>query len=84
MRSEARLSPEAEHTVWWLLLCRAVERAARAAAFREAAEVCERVHDEHERKSRGLYDPYESGCIDTARELADALRARAESEAWHG
>ena len=35
MRSEVRASPEAEHTVWWLLLCRAVEacvidRAARA------------------------------------------------------
>lgn len=39
MRCEARHSPEAEHTVWWLLLCRAVERAARAAAFREAARV---------------------------------------------
>ena len=30
MRQAARLSPEAEHTVWWLLLCRAVARAARA------------------------------------------------------
>ena len=58
---------------------RAVERAARAAAFREAAEVCERMHDEHERQSRGLYDPYTAGCLDTASELADALRARADS-----
>lgn len=27
MRDSVRQSPEAEHTVWWLLLCRAVERA---------------------------------------------------------
>jgi hypothetical protein len=53
------------------------ERAARAAALREAAEVCERMHDEHERQSRGLYDPYTAGCLDTASELADALRAAA-------
>ena len=26
MRSAARSSDEAEHTVWWLLLCRAVEQ----------------------------------------------------------
>lgn len=25
MREEVRHSPEAEHTVWWLLLCRKVE-----------------------------------------------------------
>ncbi len=31
MRSEVRASPEAEHTVWWLLLCRAVEQRVRAA-----------------------------------------------------
>ena len=27
MRNAVRASPECEHTVWWLLLCRAVERA---------------------------------------------------------
>lgn len=31
MRSEVRASPEAEHTVWWLLLCRAVEQRVLAA-----------------------------------------------------
>lgn len=46
MRSEARHSPEAEYTVWWLLLCRAAERAARAAAFREAADIVWRIHEQ--------------------------------------
>lgn len=31
MRVECRASPEAEHTVWWLLLARAIEQRARAA-----------------------------------------------------
>ena len=63
MRQAARHSPEAEHTVWWLLLCRAAERAARAAAFREAADFLASVTPDNPM---------------TARDCADALRARAE------
>lgn len=39
MRSEVRASPEAEHTVWWLLLCRAVEQRVRAALAERAEPV---------------------------------------------
>jgi len=56
MRIEVRASPDAEHTAWWLLLCRAVERRVCAALAqqqtavateREAcALVCEGLHDE--------------------------------------
>lgn len=47
MRSEVRASPEAEHTVWWLLLCRAVEQRVRAAlAAREGEPVGEIVGTE--------------------------------------
>jgi hypothetical protein len=69
MRQAARLSPEADHTVWWLLLCRAVERAARAAALREAVDIAapERVaFSDDECRVR---------C-----EIANELRARAEGQ----
>ena len=89
MRSEARHSPEAEHTVWWLLLCRAVERAARAAALREAAEVCDELSNDFGDQAA---DPdceldeeaFNEGKSFGAGACADALRARAESEAGHG
>jgi hypothetical protein len=45
MRSEVRASPEAEHTVWWLLLCRAVEQRVRAALAARGEPVAKvRVH----------------------------------------
>lgn len=74
MRCEARHSPEAEHTVWWLLLCRAVERAARAEAFREwfakmpSLELAEPDQGE----------PYAAGYYRGQVAMFDALRARGE------
>ena len=61
MRSDARHSPEAEHTVWWMLLARAVERA----AYERAAQECfERPYLEV------LHDDYWTACKD----CADAIR----------
>jgi hypothetical protein len=60
-----------------------VERAARAAAFREAADLCERWSDKW-RPDVPVRDRYADGLSSGASELADALRARAESEAGHG
>lgn len=62
MRSDARHSPEAEHTVWWMLLARAVER---AAYERAAMECFERPYLEV------LHDDYWTACKD----CADAIRA---------
>lgn len=39
MRLDARHSPEAEHTVWWMLLARAVERAAYAKAEKRCRDI---------------------------------------------
>lgn len=62
MRSDARHSPEAEHTVWWMILARAVERA----AYERAAQECfERPYLEV------LHDDYWTACKD----CADAIRA---------
>lgn len=57
----------------------AVERAARAAAFREAAEVCDTVAA-GARQMDGLDGDYESGIEAGAEQCADALRARAEGQ----
>lgn len=73
MRQAARLSPEAEHTVWWLLLCRAVERASRAAALREAAELCDSLVANE--IATGKVDHNEMAWTQAC---AIALRARAE------
>ena len=56
---------------------RAVERAARAAAFREAADVCAVVAAEAKQMD-GLDGDYESGVEAGAEQCCDALRARAE------
>ena len=84
MRSEARHSPESEHTVWWLLLCRAAERTARVAEREAMIAEADATVD----KLRALHKHtmgYEDACVARGAELvADALRARAESEAGHG
>ena len=58
-------------------------REGRAAALREAAEVCAVVAAEAKRMD-GLDGDYESGVEAGAEQCCDALRARAESEAGHG
>lgn len=70
MRIAARHSPEAEHTVWWLLLCRAVERAAREAEREACARVCE------ETTAAWTQPVYNAACMD----CATAIRNRAEGE----
>ena len=55
MRSDARHSTEAEHTVWWMLLARAVERA----AYERAAQACEAQisgSDHHYLATHGHWD----------------------------
>ncbi len=54
-----------------------VERAARAAAFREAAELCDRWADKW-RPDVPVRDRYADGLSSGASEIADALRARGE------
>lgn len=61
----------------YAVLCRAVERAARAAAFREAAELCDRWADKW-RPDVPVRDRYADGLSSGASEIADALRARGE------
>lgn len=80
MRQAARHSPEAEHTVWWLLLCRAVERAARAdereRMIAEADATLDKLRALH-RATMG----YEDACVARGAELvAEALRARGEAK----
>ena len=77
MRSEARHSPEAEHTVWWLLLCRAVERAARAAAFDDAIAACGA-------EAAGFRKNRLWGAVAGIQACIDALRARAEGDGEKG
>ena len=62
---------------------RAVERAARAAAFREAAEVCADMAEDGRSAQLEGYT-VSSDAIRAHEMCADALRARAESEAGHG
>lgn len=62
---------------------RAVARAARAAARREAAEVCADMAEDGRSAQLEGYT-VSSDAIRAHEMCADALRARAESEAWHG
>ena len=81
MRSEARHSPEAEHTVWWLLLCRAAERAARVAEREAMIAEADATVD----KLRALHKHtmgYEDACVARGAdceldEIAEAIRGLA-------
>lgn len=77
--ADAWESPEAARASWWLLAGRAVERAARAAAFREAAEVCDALWSSDDAEYH--YIPDARGALITAME---ALRARAEGDGEGG
>jgi len=69
MRAEARASTAAEHTVWWLLLCRAVERE----TTKRAAQACRDVASEMRRAGVGatnaMYDWQADGAEECALEL---------------
>lgn len=82
MRSEARLSPEAEYTVWWLLLCRAVERAARAAALDDVVAGIRAVQSSYDDRY-GRPNVAGSACSDCIGAV-NALRARAEGDGEGG
>lgn len=57
MSLDARHSPEAEHTVWWMLIARAVERA----AYERAAQEC---HAQKGGLSSEWGDGHDTGCDD--------------------
>ena len=71
MRLDARHSPEAEHTVWWMLLARAVERA----AYERAAQECIETAAELRRCADGCTDGRYDWKADGALDCADAIRA---------
>jgi hypothetical protein len=84
MRQAARRSPEAEHTVWWLLLCREVKRAARAAE-REwmAAQCAERLTycaNRAEWAAKDAERTYWSAAATEAKILGDRVELRARAE----
>lgn len=88
MRSEVRASPEAEHTVWWLLLCRAVEQRVRAAlAARAEPPVPDGVWEALQRliENAGAAGPASTNdALLVARYRRRLLAARAEPSAAHG
>ncbi|MFM1991303.1 MAG: hypothetical protein RJA99_4260 [Pseudomonadota bacterium] len=79
MYRECRASPDAGHTVWWMLICRAVESAVIAALAARGGELPEMPSARFTNGKRDLYDAAEMQQY--ARDHAAAIAARDETDA---